>query len=291
MPQFNASESLGARAPGEIAAYLTLLEDLDGAQQFMSAGVAGQGIPFLSPSYSRTGLALGYVQPHGSVPTNTSPIVGAGTLESDRNLIGTRIKISLDKFFVDSYPGLGRHEILCEFTGKNQISGETEELRFALRTFAQDGQSASINGHPIFLGLTVGNDGISFEGRTVNIGSSTDNAILTALDSSTFKSGLSLITTAQPALKPFADLAGSVVKAALTRNRNCQVHTFNLGMDFSNNATSARLCLGSYIVVQTNENTWDWDAVVWDSQSQSMKMKDTTATKVNYMAFGVSAFS
>lgn len=291
MPQFNASESLGARAPGEIAQYLVLLDDLEGAQQFMGMSVAGQGIPFLPTPYSPSGLALGYVKPHGVSPTDTSDIVGAGTLESDQGLVGKRIKISLDKFHVASYPGLGRHEILCEFTGKNQISGETEELRFALRTFAQDGQSASISGQPIFLGLTVGNDGISFEGRTVNVGSNADNAILTALDSSTFKSGLSLITTAQPALKPFADLAGSVVKAALTRNKNRQVHTFNLGLDFSNNATSARLRLGSYIVVQTNENTWNWNSVVWDSQSQSMKMKDGTETKVNYMAFGVSAFS
>ncbi|CAJ0810678.1 hypothetical protein [Ralstonia flaminis] len=291
MPQFNASESLGALGPDEIAQYLLLLDDLDGAQRFIGSGVSGQGLSLRSPTYSQTGLALGYVQPHGTVPASTSPIVGAGTLESDRSLIGTRIKISLDKFHVASYPGLGSHEILCEFTGKNQISSETEELRFALRTFAQDGQSASISGHPIFLGLTVGSDGISFEGRTVNIGSNADNAILTALDSSTFKSGLSLITSAQPVLKPFADLAGSVVKAALTRNKNRQVHTFNLGLDFSNNATSARLRLGSYVVVQTNENTWNWDGVVWDSQSQSMKMTDGAETRVNYMVFGVSAFS
>lgn len=225
--------------------------------------------------------------------SNDSPIISAGKIKGDKGLIGKRIKITLDKFFVDSYPGLGTHNILCEFAGKNQIAGEAEEMRFAVRTAAKDGQGASISGHPIFMGVTVGNDGISFEGRTINVGSDIDNTVLATLDSPAFKSGLSLIATAQPALKPFAGLAASVVKATLERKKNCQVHNFNLGLDFSANVTSARLQIGSYIVVQTDGGTWNWGSYFWnrDSMTLAPKMSNTNMPHVNYMVFGVSEFS
>ena len=54
-----------------------------------------------------------------------------------------------------------------------------------------------------FLGVTVGKNGIPFGGRAINVGNTLDNVVLSALDTAAFKSGLSLIATAQPALRSF----------------------------------------------------------------------------------------
>jgi len=56
-------------------------------------------------------------------------------------------------------------------------------MQFALTTQANDGAAASINGAPIFLGVTVGSNGIAFEGRTINVGSKGDEDFLARLES------------------------------------------------------------------------------------------------------------
>lgn len=128
-------------------------------------------------------------------------------------------------------------------------------MRFALNTHANDKEAASVLGQPVFLGVVVGNDGLSFEGRTINVSSSTNETILKTLNSAAFKSGLSLMTTVQPALKPFVGLAGSIVEATARAHKNSQIHNFNLGLDFSKNMTFAKLRHGSYIIIQTTKRT------------------------------------
>ncbi|WP_176079488.1 hypothetical protein [Paraburkholderia tropica] len=289
--RFSPADSLGAKDPASIYQYLIEVDDLDAAELFRPDVVGGHtlNIPGISRSWHPTGTTIGFI------PSGTHDLVdveNAVTMEADRGLIDQRVKITLDKFFVHQYPGSGVHRVLCEFAGKHQLPGEAEEMRFALNTEARDGQAASVNGQPIFMGVTIGADGISFEGRTINVNSSADDDVLKALDSSVFKSGLALITAAQPALKPFTGLATSVVQSAANRSRNKQVHSFNIGLDFSATASSAKLRLGSYIVVQTEGADWNWQHYVWDCNGLILKHKQTEeALKANYMVFGISPYT
>ncbi|MGT2454402.1 hypothetical protein ACU4GI_14470 [Cupriavidus basilensis] len=291
MPQtvFDSSLSLGSRDDNAIAQYLMSIDDAEGARRILAQSPGGQGFLLSGGAYKCSGFTLGFIEPP-AVDDVKLPIRAASMVQADHSLISQRIKISLDKFFVHAYPGSGEHTILCEFAGKNQVEGEVEELRFALRTKVRDNASASISGHPIFLGVTVGSNGISFEGRAINVANTLDDTVLSALDSAAFKSGLSLMATAQPALKPFAGLAASVVKATLDRKKNVQVHNFNLGLDFGGNASSVRLRVGSYVVVQTDNHSWDWNAYHWDRNTLSLQAKEGSAPNVNYMVFGVTKF-
>lgn len=290
MPEFSHGDSLGSLSNGEIAAYLTSIGDLNGADGFLNANVGGQHLFNGNKSYSPAGCVIGHIAEGNQGPQ--SAIANVGTLQADQSLVGQRIKITLDKFYVDNYPGLGRHNILCEFSGRNQVEGEVEPLKFVLRFQADDKDGASIMGVPLFLGLTVGPNGISFEGRTINVSSDKDEALLATLESPSFKSGLALLTTVQPALKPFSNLAEAAVKNVLKRSANKQVHSFNLGFDFSANVTSARLRLGSYVVVQRDGNLpWDWSEVEWDVGSQSLRYRDgIRSVEFNYMVFGVTRY-
>jgi len=290
MTKFSQGDSLGALSAAEIGDYLTHIGDLDDAAAFLSAQAGGQNLFTSVKSYAPAGCIIGFIAEGSDGPR--CAVQGIGSLDADQELIGQRIKISLDKFYVDDYPGRGRHNIVCEFSGSNQVAGEIEPLQFVLRFQADDKDGASIIGVPLFLGLTVGADGISFEGRTINVSSDKDEALLATLGSPSFKSGLALLTTAQPALKPFSHLAEAAVKNVLKRSANKQIHSFNLGLDFSNNVTSARLRLGSYVVVQTGAGqTWDWAALEWDMDAQSLRFKDGTRTvDFNYMVFGVSRY-
>jgi hypothetical protein len=289
MPTFDKNESLGSRHHGDIAAYLQLIGDKDEARFFVP-DAGGQGAAFFSRPYACTGMVLGFISPGSSA----KKITGISTVQADRSLVGQRIKITLDKFFVAKYPGYGLHSVLCQFSGKNQVPGETEELSFAMRFDARDNSSPAIAGAPIFMGLTVAPDGISFKGKTVNVRNSGDDMVMSILDTPAFKSGLTLLNTAQPALKPLTSLAAATVSAIAKRNENAQIHTFELGLDFDGSATSARLRYGSYIVVQTDEGSnWDWSDYEWNANGMALHPagKPGDSPSFNYMVFAVSPFS
>ncbi|MGY3690148.1 hypothetical protein ACVIGA_000228 [Bradyrhizobium sp. USDA 3240] len=288
---WSANDSLGAQNPKAVIKYLREIGDDDAADKLHAKGGTGQGLsmPWQDQVYGYTGLLIGYIP---SAPSDgTAAITNAVVLPPDPALKNSRVKITIERLYVHCYPGRGQHEILCEFTGKNQADGEQEEMQFALTTKANDGGTASINGAPIFLGVTVGNNGIAFEGRTINVGSKGDEDFLAALSGGSFRDGLNLLTTVQPALKPFVGLASSVVSAVLKRSKNRQIHSFNLGFDFSDSPTSVALRHGSFAIIQTDENDWDWSRLAWNVGSQRIVQKDTgAAIPFNYLILKISPF-
>lgn len=289
MPNYDKNESLGSRNDEDIAAYLLSIGDKKEASYF-AQGPGGQSASFLSRPYMSTGMVLGYI-PSGSA---AKQVMSIGDVTADANLIDRQIKITLDKFFVAKYPGYGTHSILCEFSGKNQAAAETEELSFAMRFEARDDSGPAIAGAPIFMGLTVGKDGISFKGKTVNVKNTGDDLVMAVFETPAFKSGLTLLHTAQPALKPLTSLASATVNAIAKRGSNAQIHTFELGLDFNGSATSARLRCGSYIVVQTDEGSnWNWSEYEWNAAGMALHpaSRPDETPHFNYMVFAVSPFS
>jgi hypothetical protein len=284
-------ESLGFKSPTKVLEYLREIGDDDAAERLQPRGGTGQafGLSWGSEVWGHTGLLIGYIPVE---PANRlAPVQNAYTLAPDPSLKGARIKITLERFWVQRYPGRGSHQILCEFTGKNQIRGEQEEMRFALTTEARDGSSAAVSGAPIFLGVTVGQNGIAFEGKTINVRSSDDEEMLTALSSGPFREGLALLTTVQPALKPFVGIAGSLVSSVLKRSKNKQIQHFKLGLDFSANQTSVALRHGSFAVIQCDDKNWNWQNIAWNVDSQQMIRRETgEPVGYNYIVLRVSPY-
>lgn len=285
------SNNLGNKSLSTILKYLREIGDDEAVAQLQAKGGVGQGlgIPWGTQVWGHSGFLCGYLPPEPD--SKFSTIQNAFALPPDPSLKNTRIKITMERFWVHRYPGSGTHQILCEFTGKNQLQGEHEDLRFALTTEANDNASAAVSGSPIFLGVSVGSNGIAFEGKTINVKSKDDETILAALGSGPFREGLGLLTTVQPALKPFVGLASSVVTSVLKRSQNKQVYYFKLGLDFATSQTSVSLRHGSFIVVQADSEIWDWNQLAWSMDAQKVVRKDTHAgLEYNYMVFRVSEY-
>ena len=79
----------------------------------------------------------------------------------------------------------------------------------------------------------------------INVQSASDEWLLQALNTDAFKNGPSLPNSAQPVLCPFTTLAADAVAAVVERRRNKRIFAFNLGLDFSHNASGPRLRFGS----------------------------------------------
>ncbi len=189
-------------------------------------------------------------------------------MAGDETLKNQRINIRLEYLRIDEYPqpflGLGSnvHTILFVFEARNQVAEGSEAVAFHQTYQARSGQDAAVTGYPIFNGLNVGANGVLFSCKTVNVGNSSDEVLVQAINSEEATLGLSLLTTAQPALKPFVDATRGLCLSLAERHRNVAVQKFDLGLDFETGATGARLAIGSYVVAQVsraNEINWsDW---------------------------------
>jgi hypothetical protein len=205
------------------------------------------------------------------------------------------VKIALNQLRVADYPGGGTHRVLFDFYARNQVPGGTEELHFNATYRIRAGERAAIAGYPIFVGLNVGSEGVAFRCHTVNVKNDADEEFLDLLEGDVFKGGLKLVTMAQPAIAPLADMALGLTKAVAKRHRNVSVQDFYLGLDFAGTDMGARLAQGDYVAVQVPERlrrVWRWDDWIFDPDSGLVidRSDDTKLIPYNYVVFGVSRY-
>ena len=289
MIDFDEQISVGHLSDADLADYLEALGDEEAARLLRQATARGQSIGMLGgAAYRYSAHVYGFI-PEGRPGDTRIPIQPASSVEADTSLIGQRIKVTLDGFRVEEYPGLGQHTVLFDFQGRDQAEGEKQDLQYASVLTVRDGDNAAVSGVPIFTGLTVPPDGLSFKARTISIRSSGDETILNVLQSAAFRDGLKLLGKVQPALPQLVELAGGITENLMKRRLNKQVQTFDLGLDFSQSRTSARLRKGSYIVAQVGDShLWNWSNWCYDPNSMNIVNGSGAVAPVNTIVFAVS---
>lgn len=250
--------------------------------------------PFQDKPWQHTAHAFGFLAPALPGSAHLS-IQHAGNIAADLTLKNSRLKITLSRLRVAAYPGGGTHRVLFDFYAENQLPNEVEQLHFNSILRVREGEQAAIAGYPIFVGLNVGTEGVAFKCYTVNVKNDADEAFLGFLESDTFKKGLKLATTVQPAIGLLSQTAFALTKAIASRHRNVGVQEFYLGLDFSNIAMGARLAEGSYLAVQIPETlqaVWDWTQWVYNpANGQVVNTLDPTRLiPYNYIVFSVSRY-
>jgi hypothetical protein len=242
--------------------------------------------------WSYTTHQFGYIapRPNGSVENQT--IQHPGAIKTDVSLKNSQINIRLDRVHIYKYPGGGTHNVMVTFVARNQVGESQESVTFSQIYRVPEGNSAGIAGHPIFIGLNVGHQGLAFECSTINVKNDEDEAVLQVLESPTFQSGLKLLTTAQPAIAPFTTISLGVVKYLAQRHKNVAVQKLYLGLDFENAAMGIRLAEGNYIAVQVpTETSIDWDKWIYKPTLGTIVHKaDDSPLEYNYLVFRVSRY-
>lgn len=258
---------------------------LSGQKSFLS---------FLDRPWLYARHVFGYLAP--TPPGNTSvPISPLNAIQADPTLKEQRVKITLNRFRVANYPGRGTHQILVHFYAQNQLASSTEDLHFNATYRVRKNDQVAIHGYPVFVGLAIGQEGIRLQCRTINVKNEQDVALLGFLESDVFKTGLQLVTIAQPAIAPFSSMAYGIAKAIAARHQNISVQDIFLGLDFGDIPTGARLAEGAYIAAQVPESeelSWEWDEWVYHPSSGQIAKRDNYRETLpyNYLIFGVSRY-
>ena len=246
------------------------------------------------PAWVHTAHAFGYLAP-ASAEEGMLPIRHAGNITGDPRLKNSRIRITLNRLRVAKYPGSGTHRILLDFFARNEVPGNTEALHFNATFRAEEGEEVAVVGHPIFVGLNVGSDGVAFGCKTVNVQNDNDQKFLEFLDSDVFKAGLHLVSTLQPAIAPLTGMALGLTKSIAQRNQNVSVQEFLMGLDFGNDPAGARLAEGSYVAVQIPQSSlliWNWNEWVFNRDNGQVvsKVDPMQLIPYNYLIFGVAKY-
>jgi hypothetical protein len=244
------------------------------------------------PAWKHTAHAFGCI-PSTQSGKRLVEIIHPGNIKADDKLINGRVTIRLNSLRVADYPGKGMHQILFDFQAQNYLEHQKENIRFSQTYRAQEGESVGIIGYPVFVGLGVGNEGVSFNCSTINAKNENDENIIKFLDSDAFKYGLQLTTTAQPAIAPLAAMATNLVRMIAGRHRDIAVQSFRMGLDFATGPGGARLTEGLYIAVQIpqkDEVVWEWDKWVYDQTNGHIvhKIEQKKLIPFNFISFMVS---
>ena len=233
---------------------------------------------------------FGYFLP-GSVrdPCLIHPAEG---IAPDVSLQGARIVIRLHDLRISDYPGGEVHRVLFELASLNHLQGEPELLRFNTTCRLREGDQAPIAGRPVFVGLTVGSEGLEFQCRTVKVADPEDESFLGFLENGPFLGGLRASKVRQPAAALYADTAYHLTERIAAAERNTPVQAFQLGLGFGTGGVGARLAEGSYVAVQVPEGMsagWYWEDWVYDPVRQRIMAADDLDEPIgfNYLVFSV----
>jgi hypothetical protein len=304
MNPFSDFTVLGNMTPQEAINVLNELHDFD-AEEELTNRIASQrqkrrmlgGLlrldNIIERKWAHTAHTVGFISPT-TKQNDFIKIIGAGEVDPDLGLSNKRIKITLNGLRVADYPGGSMHHILFDFYAQNQsINMETEHLHFNSIYRVQEGERAAVFNQPIFVGLNVGSEGVSFRCLTVNIRSEGDEKLLGFLENDVFKTGLKILDAVQPAVGQLSEMAIGLTKGIVERRRNVPVQDIYLGLDFSPTPGGVGLAEGAYVAVQIPERNikvWDWDNWVFDpSSNRIVQYADhTQLIPYNYISFGVS---
>ena len=296
LPAEQAIEKLRDIGEEDVADRLEMAGQAE-AKSFRGSGPRGW-LHLQDRPWEHTAHTFGYLAP--APPGNEAlPIHPIGSIAADAHLKGSRIKITLSRLRAAAYPGRGVHRVLLHFYAQNQLPHSKEDVHFNATYRVHDGEHAGIHGYPIFVGLNVGDEGLSLRCRTINVSNDQDEDFLNILEAPVFKAGLHLVTTAQPALAPFSEIAYGLAEQIAKRHRNVSVQDFDLGLDFGSIAVNGRLAEGSYLAVQIPENqqnsqqaSWNWQDWVYDpGRDQVVKRTDhQRLIPYNYLIFSISRY-
>ena len=294
---------LGRMAPQAAAAKLRELGEDAAATAIESAAAAATpeaasfGIfdriwPGEVKPWQHTAHAFGYLAP-ASPGQDALPIRHAGEVAADSSLKNAALKITLDRMRVAAYPGGGMHRVLFDFYAQNQVPGRAEDIHFNATYRIQEGEQAAILGFPIFIGLNVGNEGVSFRCFTVNVKNDDDEAFLDLPRVRRLQGrappGHDGPTGAGPTLRPGPRPDQDPRGPPPERPRAGHLPRARLQQP----PPAPRLAEGSYLAVQipdAQEASWDWNAWVYiPARGQVVSKADPKKPiPYNYLVFSIS---
>lgn len=238
--------------------------------------------------FVRTTSVCGFLP--ASAAGGMSPV---SLVPGDPDLVGRRLRVSLESLHVARYPGRGAHKLLFDFAMQPEAAGRSANVyHYNAKFEARDSETVPVRGFPIYLDVPVSEHGLTFGFQTINVSSSIDESLFDFLGSSEFKRGLSLLSEATPVLGQLSQMGAGMAKWVLRQNRNVKVQEFRQGLGVHGGRLRGGLAAGYYAVAQIPiefVNEWNWPDWSLSPNTMTLTRPDADAMPLdfNHMVFGV----
>ena len=234
---------------------------------------------------------VAYILPDGS------EIVPATSIEPDAGLANQALDVTLDRFYVQRYPGSSAHRIQINFSVEHLVnlaespeaaSLTTQSILYGYILEAVDRQAAPAPGAAVFRGLRIRNE-LQMTVATINLADRVEERILEALESDTMKSGLTLLSTTNPVFPMVSELVMGATKMFLNRNKNKPIHRVPIGFLINAATADPKLREGSYLLVQADADWVDLNEYYWrtDGRGRVEHKQEHKELPFNHMVFSI----
>ncbi len=248
--------------------------------------------PFAKRPYSIKESVVGYVAAHEA--GDDVPILHASAVGGDQNLARQPLTLSLDRFYVQEYPGLGTHQVLCTFTigCLAKFDGRTgepikQDVTHGYAFGVNDRQAAAISGMPLFRDLRIA-DGLYMWISCINTKSNGNDALLQTLAGDPFSKGLQLLAVGNPLIGMISGLVTGVARHFLDASRDALAFKPLLGLQVAGETSSGKLREGSYVIAQANADDLKWAEYCWKrSEGRVVDVDTGDELPFNYFVISV----
>lgn len=250
----------------------------------------GTANSFRKKPWNFTNHKFGYISLTGE--GNSIAILDASNLNAENTLKNTPLRITLDRFRVEEYPGWGRHRILINFWSKYSQNKAYQQMHFNQAVYVGNNNLAPIRSIPVFTGLRVESEELVLGCYTVNVKNQSDEAFLNFLESPVVRGGL-LLSNLHPTLGLFSQTAVEIAKSIAGRFRNVAVQKFEIGLNFSGHPVHYKLRTGSYIAIQApgDSASWNWNDWVYNiNKGEIVRRGLDQPMPYNYLVFSISRY-
>lgn len=235
-----------------------------------------------------TGISIGYVD---NQDTNVISIKSITSINTDLTLQNDSVDVTLDAIYLEDYPRNGRNLVLFECSAENNIFGnQSEQLKFILKQTIAEKNTAGVISAPIFRRINLGSRGISFEFKTILVANENDENFLEILEGDETGKGLKLLNSINPVIPVFTEIAKGIATKIAKNNRNKEIQSYKVGLDFSPAATKAKIREGSYVVVQVqNPALINWNDYKYDKNKGAVvsTVDNTKILPYNHFVFSI----
>ena len=256
-------------------------------------GEARDSIKLRKPKPWDYAFRIAYI-PEPEAGVTVGSVVSANTIKPALFENMKSVTIRMDGIWVADFPGWGKNKNRqFTFEASNKLKdGGSEDVVYNKASPVYEGQGAGIAGVPILRDLNISEKGLNVEITITNLKTDEQIKALGIMDSKAFNSGLGLLTTAQPALVPFTELARGIAKMGAEKDNGLVVGGIKLGLDFQGvvAGNGGRLNKGTYVAIQAPLE-FDFSDLSVDFRNNSHITRKSTGkslhSEYNYVIFRI----
>lgn len=223
--------------------------------------------------YEACETVIAYIQ------KDSGEIIPATAIQSDERLMNEPLDITLDRFYLQRYPGRSKHIVQINFSTEHNVTlpkpykmVKIQDILYGFVVSARDRQAVPLNGVGIFRGLQIRQE-LQMKIATIHLLDPVEEQILNVLQSDMMRSGLDLLLSINPVVSILSELVMGTTKMFLSSHKNRAIFEAQIGLLIDTSISNPKLREGSYLIIQADMDWFNLEDYWWNPKRGKIEHK------------------